>query len=71
MEIKNISISYDENKNNFNTEEITKSLKKLCNKLINFIKFDEEYNKFVDNIVKFAYYQSEISKVVFLQIKRK
>ena len=56
---KNISISYDENKNKFNTEEITKSLKKLCNKLINFSKFDEEYNKFVDNIVKFEYYKSE------------
>ena len=27
-EDKNISISYDENKNKFNTEEITKSLKK-------------------------------------------
>ena len=29
---KNICISYDENKNKFNAEEITKSLKKLCNK---------------------------------------
>ena len=56
---KNISISYDENKNKFNTEEITKSLKKLRNKLINFSKFDEEYNKFVDNIVKFEYYKSK------------
>ena len=56
---KNISISYDENKNKFNTEEITKSLKKLRNKLINFSKFDEEYNKLVDNIVKFEYYKSE------------
>ena len=28
---KTISISCDENKNKFNTEEITKSLKKLCN----------------------------------------
>ena len=56
---KNISISYDENKNKFNTEEITKSLKKLRNKLINFNRFDEEYNKFVDNIVKFEYYKSE------------
>ena len=56
---KNISISYNENKNKFNTEEITKSLKKLRNKLINFSKFDEEYNKFVDNIVKFEYYKSE------------
>ena len=56
---KNISISYDENKNKFNTEEITKSLKKLRNRLINFSKFDEKYNKFVDNIVKFEYYKSE------------
>ena len=56
---KNISISYDENKNKFNTEEIAKSLKKLRNKLINFSKFDEEYHKFVDNIVKFEYYKSE------------
>ena len=56
---KNISISYDENKNKFNTEKITKSLKKLCNKLINPIEFKEEYNKFVENIVKFEYYKSE------------
>ena len=33
---KNINISYNKNKNKFNTEEITKSLKKLHNKLINF-----------------------------------
>ena len=50
---KNISISYDENKNKFNTEEITKSLQKLRNKLINIIEFKKEYNKFVDNIIKF------------------
>ena len=56
---KNISISYDENKNKFNTEKITKSLKKLHNKLIIFCKFDEEFNKFVDNIVKFEYCKSE------------
>ena len=35
----NISISYDKNKNKFNTEEITKSLKKLRNKLIIFSEF--------------------------------
>ena len=34
-------------------------LKKLRNKLINFIKFKEEYNKFIDNIVNFEYYKSE------------
>ena len=53
---KNIYIRYNENKNKFNTEEITKSLKKLRNKFINFSKFIEEYNKFLDNIVKFEYY---------------
>ena len=56
---KNISISYDENKNKFKTEEITKSLKKLRNKLINLSEFKEEYNRFEDNIVKFEYYKSE------------
>ena len=58
-EDKNISISYDKDKNKFDTEEITKSLKKLRNKLINFSKFDEEYNKCMDNVVKFEYYKSE------------
>ena len=58
-EDKNISISYGKEKNKFDTEEITKSLKKLRNKLINFSKFDEEYNKFMDNVVKFEYYKSE------------
>ena len=56
---KNIFISYDKNKNKFDTEEITKSLKKLRNKLINFSEFKEEYNKFMDNVVKFKYYKSE------------
>ena len=55
---KNISISYDNNKNKFNTEEITKSLKKLRNKLISIKEFKEEYNKFIDNIVKFEYFKS-------------
>ena len=58
-EDKNISISYGKDKNQFNAEEITKSLKKLCNKLINFSEFDKEYNKFMDNVVKFEYCKSE------------
>ena len=29
------------------------------NKLINFSEFNEEYNKFIDNVVKFEYYKSE------------
>ena len=56
---RNISISYDKNKNKFNTEEITKSLKKLYNKLINPSEFKEEYNKFLDSIEKSEYYKSE------------
>ena len=56
-EHKNIYIRY--NKNKFDTEEITKSLKKLRNKLINFSEFNEEYNKFMDNVIKFEYYKSE------------
>ena len=55
---KNISISHDNNKNKFNTEEITKSLKKLRNKLISIKEFKEEYNKFIDNIVIFEYFKS-------------
>ena len=58
-EDKNINISYNKNKNKFNTEEITKSLKKLHDKLINFSEFNEEYNKFMDNVVKFEYYKFE------------
>ena len=56
---KNISISYDKNKNKFNAEKITKSLKKLRNKLINPSEFKEEYNKFLDSIAKFENYKSE------------
>ena len=56
---KNINISYYKNKNKFSIEEITKSLDRLHNKLINFSKFNEEYNKFMDNVVKFEYYKSE------------
>ena len=56
---KNINISYDKNKNKFSTEEITKSLDRLHNKLINFSEFNEEYNKYMDNAVKFDYYKFE------------
>ena len=74
---KNITISYDKDKNTgkyknkFNTEEITKSLKKLRNKFINFNKFDEKYNKFMDNIVKFEYFKSEKEKGSVSQNQRK
>ena len=58
-EDKNVYIRYNKNKNKFDIEEITKSLKKLRNKLINFSEFNEVYNKFMDNVVKFEYYKSE------------
>ena len=58
-EDKIIYIRYNKNKNKFDTEEITKSFKKLRIKLINFSKFNEEYNKFIDNVEKFEYYKSE------------
>ena len=49
---KNIYISYGDkgDKNKFDTENITKSLKKLRNKFINPSEFNEEYNKFMDNV---------------------
>ena len=69
---KNISISYDKNKNKFNTEKITKSLKKLRNKLINPSEFKEEHNKFLDSIEKIKNFKSEKkSQIVFLQTKKK
>ena len=58
-EYKNIYIRYNRNKNKFDTEEITKSIKKLRNKLINFSEFNEEYKKFMDDAIKFEYYKSE------------
>ena len=58
-EYTNIYVGYNKNKNKFDTEEITKSLKKLHNKLINFSGFNEEYNKFMDDFTKCEYYKSE------------
>ena len=60
-EDKIINISYGDkgDKNKFDTEKITKSLKKLRYKFINFDEFNEEYNKFMDNVVKFEYFKSE------------
>ena len=46
-------------KKKFDTEEITKSLKKIRNKLINISEFNEDYNKFMDDFTKFEYYKSE------------
>ena len=58
-EDKNIFISYGKDKNKFNTEEITKSLKKFRNKFINLDEFNKEFNKFMDNVARFEYYKSE------------
>ena len=60
-ENKNIYISYNKNKNKIkiNTEEITKSLKKLHNKLINFSEFNEKYNKFMNDVKGFEDYKAE------------
>ena len=61
-EDKNIFTSYkndDNDKIKIDTEKITKSLKKLRNKLINFSEFNEEYNKFKDNITKLDDFKSE------------
>ena len=69
-ENRNIYISYDKNKNKFNTEEITESLKKLHNKLINFSKFDEDYNKFMNDVKGLKIIRLKKSQVVFLQTKK-
>ena len=58
---RSINISYGDkgDKNKFDTEKITKSLKKLRNKFINFDEFNEEYNKFTHNFTQFKKYKSE------------
>ena len=58
---KNINISYGDkgDKNKFDKKKITKSLKKLRNKFINFDKFNEEYNEFMHNVTEFKKYKSE------------
>ena len=59
-EDKNIFTSYkNDDKIKIDTEKITKSLKKLRNKLINFSEFSEEYNKFKDNITKLDDFKSK------------
>ena len=65
---KNIYVSYDKDKdtgkykNKFDTEEITRSLKKLHNKFIYLDEFNKEYNKFMDNVAKLEYFKSEKEK---------
>ena len=59
-EYKNISTSYDNDgdKIKIDTEKINKLLKKVRNKFINFDKFNEEYNKFKDNVAKLENFKS-------------
>ena len=59
MEIKISLLVMMKIKINLTQKKLLNHLKKLRNKLINFRKFDEEYNKFVDNTVKFEYYKSK------------
>ena len=65
-EDKNISTFYnddnDGDKIKIDTEKIIKLLKKLHNKLINFSKFNEEYNKFKDNVTKLDNFKSKKEK---------
>ena len=60
-EDKNIFMSYndDGDKIKIDTEKITKLLKKLHNKFINIDEFNEEYNKFKDNVTKLEYFKSK------------
>ena len=58
-EYKNMYISYKDYKNKFDTEKITKLLKKLHHKFINFSEFKEEYHKFMDNVEELKKYKSE------------
>ena len=60
-------ISYNKNKYKFNTEEITKSLKKLHNKLINFSEFDKDYNKCMNDVKGFEDYKTEKEPVSVCQ----
>ena len=69
-EYKNIYINYNDYKNKFDTEKITKLLKKLRNKFINFSEFKEEYNKFIDNVEELKKYKSE-NKSSFSKIQLK
>ena len=57
-EYENIHISYgDKGNKKIDTEKITKSLKKLRNKIINPKKFKEDYNKFMNNFKNFEDYK--------------
>ena len=57
-EYQNVHISYgDKGGKKIDTEKITKSLKKLRNKIINPSELKEDYNKFMDNFKNFEDYK--------------
>ena len=58
---KYIYISYGDkgNKNKFDTENMTRSLKKLRSEFINFSEFKEEYDKFINNVQELKNYKSK------------
>ena len=61
-EYKNISTFYnddDGDKIKIDTEKITKLLKKLHNKFININEFNDEYNKFKNNVTKLENFKSK------------
>ena len=62
---KNISTFYnddDGDKIKIDAEKITKLLKKLRDKFINIDEFNEEYNKFNDNVTKLDNFKSKKDK---------
>ena len=69
---KNINISYGDkgDKNKFDTENITRSLKKLRNKFINFNEFNEEYNRFTHNVTELKKYKYETKKKFSINQKK-
>ena len=62
---KNISTFHnddDGDKIKIDTEKITKLLKKLRDKFIDIDEFNEEYNKFKDNVTKLNNFKSKKEK---------
>ena len=70
-EYKNIYISYNDYKNKFDTEKITKSLKKLRNKFLNINEFKEEYNILMDNVKNFRGFKANNEKGSFSKNQKK
>ena len=69
---KNIYISYGDkgNKNKFDAENITRSLRLLRNKFIDFDEFNEEYNKFTHNVTELKKYKYETKKKFSINQKK-